>query len=152
MRAMGLDRRTKHEHSADAVIYLTREDADMAKAKKSVPEVAAKSIRKRLSEDELAQRAIEREAVYQRLLTSGDLDEIWPGWAAGRFLGVSEITLAHWRRIGSDKGPKYVRLSPSKVGYRKRALVAHIESREFSSTSNDPGALYNGRRSAGGAD
>lgn len=84
---------------------------------------------------DLAKRTSERNALYKSMLADGDLDAIWAVWAAARFLNLSVDTLNHRRLDGT--GPVFVRLSKSKVGYRRRSLVAYIDSREFSSTSEE---------------
>lgn len=73
------------------------------------------------------------DAAYAVLVSQADLDAVWPAWAAARFLNVKPMTLAGWRRCGT--GPKYVSLSRIKVGYRRRSLVAYLETREVASTA-----------------
>lgn len=55
---------------------------------------------------------------------------------AAKFLNVSVNTLHNWRHKG--RGPAFVRLSKSYVRYRRRDLMAFIESKLRRSTS-DPG-------------
>jgi hypothetical protein len=90
----------------------------------------------------------EQDAEYAKLLQS-DLDAIWPGWAAARYLDMSEATLADRRRTGD--GPHFVRTSKAKVGYRKRALIAYLEAREFASTSAERAAGSSTVVAGGGA-
>lgn len=92
------------------------------------------------SDGELAELAEQREKTYQRLMSERDPNALFPPWAAAKFLGLHESTLAAWRRTKGNLGPKYVRLSAIKVGYRKGALDEYVESREYASTSEDPGA------------
>jgi predicted DNA-binding transcriptional regulator AlpA len=56
--------------------------------------------------------------------------------AAAEHLGVSAKWLEDLRRIGG--GPRYLKLAPHCVRYRRRDLRAWLASRERSSTS-DPG-------------
>lgn len=55
---------------------------------------------------------------------------------AAKFLNQSKRTLQAWRQRGG--GPKFVRLSPRAVKYRRVDLRAHSEERLVQSTS-DPG-------------
>lgn len=53
---------------------------------------------------------------------------------ASRFLqGITEKTLANWRCEGN--GPKFVKIG-GKVAYFEKDLIAFLESRRFSSTSD----------------
>lgn len=70
---------------------------------------------------------------YTPRVDAGDLDLVLPAPDAARFLGVAPDTLFRWRKSG--RGPKYIRLSATLVGYRKRALLHWLEQREFESTS-----------------
>ena len=52
---------------------------------------------------------------------------------AGDYVGVSPCTLANWRVQG--KGPRFIRLSTRKIGYRMTDLEAWLTARSFCSTS-----------------
>lgn len=84
----------------------------------------------------------DRDAEYQRLLTEADPEAVWAPWAAARFLGLSEQTLAHWRRLGT--GPKFTRLSTIRIGYRRKSLIAYVASREFTSTAEEVSSAEGG--------
>jgi NADH/NAD ratio-sensing transcriptional regulator Rex len=48
---------------------------------------------------------------------------------AAERIGVRPTTLRRWRKIGV--GPAYVRLGPSRIGYRVEALDAYVAEREI---------------------
>lgn len=52
---------------------------------------------------------------------------------ASNYIGVSQFTLANWRVQG--KGPRFIRLSTRKIGYRMTDLEAWLTARSFCSTS-----------------
>ena len=85
-----------------------------------------------------------RDLTQMRDHLMGDLDAVWTPQDASAFLAIRQATLAHWRRTG--EGPRYIRLSATRVGYRKRDLLEWIESRLRQSTS-EPAA---GGSSSGG--
>lgn len=89
-----------------------------------------------MTEQEKAENERAERALRQLHGLEDDLDVVWKPAAAARFLGVAVSTLAGWRLDGG--GPDFVELSKTRVGYRKRALIAFIEARERKSTSEAP--------------
>lgn len=106
------------------------------------------------TEEELAERDEKRGVRYLQLLqeATANPNVIFPQWAAARFLTCCESTLATWRREGRkalDKGesendfgqgPRYVRMSGTKVGYPFHELVAYNEQRTYAHTSAERSA------------
>lgn len=64
-----------------------------------------------------------------------DPQTVWSPHVASAYIGVSFDTLKKWRRTG--EGPKYIRLSHTRVGYQKSSLAAWIETRIYSSISEE---------------
>lgn len=52
---------------------------------------------------------------------------------AGDFLRVSQQALALWRQTGD--GPPYARLGRTAIRYRRKELLAYVESRVATSTA-----------------
>ena len=59
-------------------------------------------------------------------------DPLMPPWQAAVVVGLSPSTLAKRRMDGT--GPVYVRLSATRVAYRRSALDAWLAARERKST------------------
>jgi predicted DNA-binding transcriptional regulator AlpA len=59
-------------------------------------------------------------------------DPLLPPWQAAIIVGLSPSTLAKRRMDGT--GPVYVRLSATRVAYRRSALDAWLATRERTST------------------
>ncbi len=62
-------------------------------------------------------------------------DPLLPPWQAGVVVGLSPSTLAKRRMDGT--GPVYVRLSATRVAYRRSALDAWLAARERTSTGGE---------------
>lgn len=62
-----------------------------------------------------------------------ELKKILTQKEAGEYLGISPLTLANWRVFG--RGPRFIRLSPRKIGYRISDLDEWLSERVFSSTT-----------------
>lgn len=69
------------------------------------------------------------EAIQQ----SVDPDAIWMPAQAAKYIGASVAFLARKRRTGG--GPRFVMLSKTRVGYRKRALDEYVAANEFASSA-----------------
>ena len=67
-------------------------------------------------------------------IPSGDLDSLWPEAPAANFLGLQTRTMQSYRQ--NRRGPVFVRISSRCVRYRKRDLIAWVESRLCTSTSD----------------
>lgn len=61
--------------------------------------------------------------------------QLIPSPKAAEILGIAPQTLRLWRHLG--RGPRYVRLSPSRVAYDERELARFVEARSFGSTSEE---------------
>jgi len=59
-------------------------------------------------------------------------DELFDTDAVARYAGLSPVTLRKWRMTGA--GPRFVRLGRS-VRYRKAAVDAFLEGREYTTTA-----------------
>lgn len=68
----------------------------------------------------------------------GERDPLLPPWRAAVVVGLSPSTLAKRRMDGT--GPVYVRLSATRVAYRRSALDAWLAARERTSTVEDRAA------------
>lgn len=77
-----------------------------------------------------------------------DAGIIWLTEVAAAYLGMSPSALKRWRRVGG--GPEYVRLSGTKVGYRRAALDAWVTARNFHSTSEEAAAAVAAAAPEGG--
>lgn len=76
-------------------------------------------------------------ATSQNSLTRDSL-QIVTAREAGAILGLSTSTLAKFRCTG--RGPRYVSLSPTRIGYRLSDLHSWIEANLKRSTSDTQGA------------
>ena len=54
---------------------------------------------------------------------------------AAKFLGTTQRYLSKLRSVGG--GPEFVRISPKKCGYSRRALVEWVKKKSFRSTSHE---------------
>lgn len=66
-------------------------------------------------------------------MINNDSDEILTEAELCNWLGLSEPTLFRHRRNGT--GPKFIRLSPRRVAYRRSAVVEWIKERECETLS-----------------
>jgi predicted DNA-binding transcriptional regulator AlpA len=64
-----------------------------------------------------------------------DDDPVLPPWQAGPRVGLAPSTLAKMRMDG--RGPRFIRLSATRVAYRLSALNAWLAERERESTLED---------------
>lgn len=64
------------------------------------------------------------------------LDRLLSESEAAKFIRYSKRSLQNWRVRGG--GPRYVRVSARSVRYRRRDLLAWIEARLRSNTSEQP--------------
>lgn len=62
-----------------------------------------------------------------------ELKRVLPPRDAGKYIGISPLTLANWRVSG--KGPRFIRLSPRKIVYRVADLELWLGERVFGSTT-----------------
>ncbi len=67
--------------------------------------------------------------------TAGSMpgDRVLTTKATADVLGVSQSVLRKWR-MHDGKGPRFIRFSKTRVGYRESALWAFVKSRERGST------------------
>ena len=64
-----------------------------------------------------------------------DDDALCDTKAVAKYFGVSERTVADWRRTGN--GPHYIRLANKTVRYRVGSVRNHARSMEVDSTSRE---------------
>ncbi len=62
-------------------------------------------------------------------------DELMTSPDAARFLRLEPQTLRSWRVQG--RGPRYIRISGTRVAYRRDELDRWISEREFGSTAEE---------------
>ncbi len=67
---------------------------------------------------------------------SAPLDPVRRPKEAAAYTGLSESRLAKLRMCG--EGPRFIKLSATRVGYRQSALEAWLRERERMSTLEDP--------------
>lgn len=73
---------------------------------------------------------------------SAPLDPVRRPREAAAYTGLSESRLAKLRMSGD--GPRFIKLSATRVGYRQSALEAWLRERERVSTLDDPRKLPRG--------
>jgi hypothetical protein len=73
-----------------------------------------------------------------------DGDDLLSTAAVAAWLGVSTVFLISGRTRGY--GPKFTRVSPTVIRYRRSEVIKWLESRTFSSNAEDPHIGNLGRR------
>ena len=61
-------------------------------------------------------------------LTAIELESVVPSREAARMLGLGPRTLEQWRVRGT--GPRFIKLSANRAGYRLRDLIGWLAERE----------------------
>lgn len=65
------------------------------------------------------------------------MEEIWSSKNTSTATGIAEGTLAWWRHKNDGTGPRWFRLGPRKIAYKKSDVLAWLDAQYSASTGGD---------------